>query len=389
MILSRYINRQLLLASLAISLVLLTASLVTRLSRHLLAAAQGEIETSSLVLFLLYRSPDLLQVVLPLAFLLALVMTLGRMYSENEMAVIQAVGVSQARVLRICSLTALILMLVNLAMTLYLSPAGMRNTALLLEEQEHLNEFDVLTPGIFQSMSRGQRVTYAEKRIRPSSMDFEQSDDLIKGAAMLENVFLYDSRDDQIIMANSANMVEREGRRLIVFQDGTLTQGLTVNPSMVDPEKNSSVNGGINLISFEQMSLILPQRSLQLETVLTEQAQGLGELLNGWSVPQQTELFWRISLIIIFPVVLLIAVPLSKTQPRDGHFSRVLPAMLFYLVYFALLMSMRDLASQQILPALPGFLATHSVMLVISAWLWHQHSQSSVMKKTSILAFKK
>ena len=59
-----------------------------------------------------------------------------------------------------------------------------------------------------------------------------------------------------------------------------------------------------------------------------------------WNSPQpeyQAELQWRFSTILLIPVLTLIAVPLSRVAPRQGRFSRLVPATLLYAVYYVLL----------------------------------------------------
>ena len=56
----------------------------------------------------------------------------------------------------------------------------------------------------------------------------------------------------------------------------------------------------------------------------------------------KAELNWRVSLVLAVPLMALIAVPLSRVNPRQGRFAKVLPALLLYLIYFLLQSSLKS-----------------------------------------------
>src|SRR5688572_18948659 len=105
MIIIRYINRQLLQNAIAITVVVLVVAVMGRLLRYLAQASQGELQTSALMLLMTYRVPEFLQLILPLALLLAILFVYGRMYAESEMPVLQATGFSPLRLLGITMVT--------------------------------------------------------------------------------------------------------------------------------------------------------------------------------------------------------------------------------------------------------------------------------------------
>lgn len=60
----------------------------------------------------------------------------------------------------------------------------------------------------------------------------------------------------------------------------------------------------------------------------------------------RAELQWRISLVLLVPMMLIAAVPLAKVSPRQGRFNRLFPAILIYLFYVGLLLVMRSRISK-------------------------------------------
>src|SRR5687768_10635355 len=99
MIITRYINRQILQTTLALTLILLVVAVLGRLLNYLAQASRGELDPGVLMLLMSYRLPDFLQLILPLALLLGMLLALGRLYADNEMTVLVATGMSQRRLL--------------------------------------------------------------------------------------------------------------------------------------------------------------------------------------------------------------------------------------------------------------------------------------------------
>jgi lipopolysaccharide export system permease protein len=51
----------------------------------------------------------------------------------------------------------------------------------------------------------------------------------------------------------------------------------------------------------------------------------------------KAQLSWRLSLPVLAIVVTLLAVPLSRVNPRQGRFARLVPSIVIYLVYLTTL----------------------------------------------------
>ncbi|PRI67840.1 Lipopolysaccharide export system permease protein LptF [Haemophilus influenzae] len=71
----------------------------------------------------------------------------------------------------------------------------------------------------------------------------------------------------------------------------------------------------------------------------------MSQLIDLDSSSAKAELHWRITLILAVPLMALIAVPLSRVNPRQGRFAKILPALLLYLIYFLLQSSFKSAGS--------------------------------------------
>ena len=160
MIVFRYLSRQLLQAMAAVTLVLLVVALTGRFIQYLGQAVAGELATDALFLLIIFRLPDFLLVIVPLAFFLSILLVYGRMYAENEMVVLIASGFSERKLVRMSlGFAALVMFLVG-SLSLVLAPWGVRKTEELLQAQKNLTEVDLIVAGQFQSFGGGARVTH-------------------------------------------------------------------------------------------------------------------------------------------------------------------------------------------------------------------------------------
>lgn len=340
MIMTRYMTRQVLQSTAALSFILLIVVVLGRLLQYLAQASQGELDPGVLALLMSYRVPEFLQLILPLALLLGILLAYGRMYAESEMTVLAACGISPGSLLRIALLPALVVTLLVASLALWMTPRGIVNTATLIEAQKNLNEFDVLVPGLFQTFANGGRTTYAETI---------NGDDL-------QGVFMHQAEGNRVIFAESATPIEdASGARFIQFRNGTFTDGV---PGTDEFE----------MTQFGEFGVRLPPRALAFDFVPAEDALATRVLLTATEPAQVAELQWRLSLVILIPVLALIAVPLSRVSPREGRFARIVPAILVYILYSALLLAARDRLADGELPAQVGLWWVH-VLFALGGWL--------------------
>ena len=94
---------------------------------------------------------------------MAIVVTLGRMYRDSEMAIWFSSGVALTRfiapVLRMCWPV----LLVVAVLVLLVWPWGNRSSAELRERYEQRSDLSRVTPGVFQTSRDGSRVFFIEK----------------------------------------------------------------------------------------------------------------------------------------------------------------------------------------------------------------------------------
>ena len=335
MIISRYLTRQILKVTAATSFILLAVVVLGRFLKYLAQASQGEIDPGVLIVLMSYRIPEFIQLILPLALLMSILLAYGRMYADNEMTVLSACGLSRRRLLGITLISSTLVAITVGLLSLMLTPLGLVNTDSLLEAQKDLNEFDIMVPGLFQNISRGERTTYTE------AIEDEE----------MQNVFMHESSTGRVTVASTAVPSEdEEGARFVLFNDGSVAEN--------DEQ-------GYVLTQFGQMGVRIPAREISINESVEERSMATGALWRSREPAHLAELQWRISLILLIPVLTLMAVPLSRVSPRQGRFAKLVPAVLLYIVYFGLLLVSRDLTASGDIPVMLGQWWVHVVFLLL------------------------
>lgn len=351
MIVFRYLSREVLVTLSAVSAVLLVIIMSGRFIKYLAQAAQGVLDPGVLFLIMGYRIPGFLQLILPLGLFLGFLLAYGRLYLDSEMTVLSATGVSQQRLTAYSMAPALIVALLVGWLSLGLAPQGVASVARILSEQDALTELDTLVPGRFQSLRDGSRVTYSQE-LSPDRSE-------LRGVFMSEKRFSTDGRSERgitVLVAESGRQeIQEDGSRYLILENGYRYDG---EPGEAD----------YRAIQYDTYGVLLPKPEVAIEASERE-ATPTRELLGSSDPRMQAELQWRLSLPLLVFIVTLLAVPLSKVNPRQGRFLKLLPAIFLYMAYLGLLIAARGALDKGRLPAALGLWWVHGIFLAIGLLL--------------------
>lgn len=351
MIVFRYLSREVLLTLTAVSGVLLLIIMSGRFIKYLAQAAAGQLDPGVLFMIMGFRLPGFVVLILPLGMFLGILLAYGRMYLDSEMTVLSANGFSDRRVLWYTQGSALVVALVVAVLSLWVAPAGVLKTQQLFNQQAAMTEFDTLAAGRFQSLGSGQRVTYAGGL----SEDRTQLQDLFiterAGAAD-------DPRIGVLVAETGRQQMNADGSRYLVLYDGYRYDG---TPGSAD----------FRVISYDTYGVLLPKPEIATEVTDREAIPTLA-LFGRADIDLQAELQWRLALPLLVFVVAFFAVPLARVNPRQGRFLKLLPAVMLYMAYLALLISARGWMEAGKLPAALGLWWVHVVFVAIGILLNRQ-----------------
>ncbi len=356
MVTARYALRELLSVFLVVAVVLLLIGLGGRFVGYLQDAALGKYAGDVLLTLIVFRLPEFLQLIFPFALFLAVLLTFSRWYADSEMTVLVAAGAAPARVLSWAMACALLIAAVVGLMSLLVTPKYALALDQALIDQRENREFEALTPGVFHSLYRGQRVTYTE------SMDEDRQN--------LRNVFIGERHKDgsrSTIWAESGSQFEDPvtGSRFLLLKNGRRYQG-------------TPGNGDYRVLRFDRLSQRIEtpnieRREAKIRTVPTPLLMsGDGSLSLARAAEYAAELHWRIALPLMTLVATLLAFALSRVRPREGRFARVLPAMGLFILYYLCLLLLKQAIGDGQVPGAVGLWPVHLLFIAIGYVLFQR-----------------
>lgn len=368
MILFRYLARQILSTTLALTVVLTAVVVTGRFIRYLSDVASGQLSGDILFQLMLYRIPGFLDVVLPLSLFIAILLVYGRLFADSEMTVIHACGISQARILLYTLWPALLMAAVLAWFSLVITPLGFARAELLVNDPQYSAGLATLMPGRFQGGDDRSTAHYVER----------MSDD----QSQMERLFIASrERDDKgrvrqvITVADTGQVVsdEASGARYLELQKGVRYEGW---PGQRD----------VSVTRFETYGQRLEAKEQKADSKRLTNSAALPTLdiwHSTWAW-DKAALHWRLSLPLVMPISLLVALPLSRTSPRQGRWQKLVPAVLLFLFYLILLIAVRDAIASVRIESVSALWAVHGAFLllgvVLMAWpslrsRWQQRAQ--------------
>jgi lipopolysaccharide export system permease protein len=264
------------------------------------------------------------------------------------MAALSACGIGMTRLLVPIGTLTLLLALGLAWLAMVLTPAASRRIEEIRFNAEQNVGLSAVEAGKFNSPDSGETVLYAEEVVGEE----------------LRDVFLQTQRDGRVTVV----LAER-GRRLVNSQTGE--QSFVV----YDGRLYEGVPGEAQFLVFEfdeQLLPIRPDDEDELEEVAA--AKPTLDLLQSSELADRAELHWRISLPLSLFVLALLAVPLSRTSPREGRYARLGIALFIYLIYTNLLSIGRVWLERGVVADEAGMWWVHAVVALVGVWMLSRES---------------
>jgi lipopolysaccharide export system permease protein len=306
-ILGRYIFREVVVASVVVTAVLLVILLANQVAVVLERAAVNQFPQGVVLQLIWLGALQNLSILIPVGLLLGVVLAFGRMYHDSEMAAALACGVGPGTVYTPVALLA-ILVAAGLAwLTLSLSPDATASTLSLRSAAARAGRFAAIAPGKFRTFG-GTAVVYAED-VNPDGT--------------LGNVFVEHNRGPRVEVA----LAERA-------RHSVTADGMTHTITLYDGERFEGVPGSPEFRIVRFAEHVIPiQVPTPSDVVKNIEAQPTEDLIGSKDPDKRAELHWRIALPTMCLVLTLVAVPLSRLRPRQGRYSRVWLAIVVYFAY--------------------------------------------------------
>ncbi|MGM8898144.1 MULTISPECIES: LPS export ABC transporter permease LptF [unclassified Psychrobacter] len=329
MILRRYMTRQVASTTALVLGFLVVMMLGGRLIRYFGIAAEGNLDIGLLFVIIGYNLPYFLELILPLAFFIALMLVFGRLYVDQEMAVINASGVSRGKLARLMTPLILALFVGEAALSIVGKPWGVRSSEAVWQQQALTSAFDLIRPNEF--ISSGNYHLYvgslSDDKTQLQDVVLIQSEPSKKSADNADHSI----NKDTITLAKRAEQVENAGSGVTQLD---LFQG-----------RRYEVGAGslkYNQVGFDRYRITLTESSKEVVTENNIETQEIGPLWQAATGSVQVgsadalraaqgELGYRFTLPWLMIIAPMLAVPLAQVRPRQGRWLRLFPSILLFV----------------------------------------------------------
>lgn len=351
MIIFRYLAKEVFITLIALTAILMLIFLSNQFVLYLNRAANGNIPGMIVMKLMMLEMPTLLGLLLPLGFYMALMLAYGRMYADSEMTVLRACGYGPRQLLKHSLIMASVVAVIVGVVMIWASPYIAIERAKLLRSTGVQTLIQTIFPGRFHAINGGKQVFY----VQSMSRDHTKAEQvfLAKQSINKENKLQWD-----ILWADKAFAETNPdtGEDYIVFQEGREYQGVPGNADF-------------QVAEFEQYKARLPHPEVKINSdIRTAKTSSLWPL-NNPDLTKAAELQWRLSIPLMVISLTLVAVPLSRINPRSGKFAKLLPAVVIYILYANAMFIVRDAIISGTLPLWIGMWSLHLVVALIGVFL--------------------
>jgi len=354
-ILDRYFLRELAQTVAATVVVLLVIVAGSAFARVLQQVAGGSFPASVMFQVLGLRTLDGLTNMLPLASFIGVLMGLGRMYRESEMHVLSSSGMGAAGLVRPVLLLGAVLVLVTAVVSLWLGPWAVRTSDKMVAAANRSVIAVGLDAGRFTDLPGKGGIIFV--------------DSLSRDGSQLGRTFVATQRDGhgaphlKLVTAASGRLYQESdgGNRFIAFEKGWQYD--------------------IPLGTDDWRSMQYARNDTALSNVQADDDDDPVHSLGSWALATsdapdaRAEFAWRSNAPALTLVLLLLALPLSRQNPREPRYGRLLLAVIvFYLYYLLLALGRAQLGKGHWHSQAPLW-GLHLLVVLLAAWLvWKQYS---------------
>lgn len=372
MIIDRYLMREVLLPFAVVALILVAIFTAYSLTRFLTDAVGGLLATPDVLYLTALKVVIALEVLLPIAMYIGVILGLSRLYNDSEMTVLRACGMPERRLLRPVITIALGLAVLVAVLSLLVRPWAYRESFTVQARAEANLPVERIRAGRFYHDPDHQRTVFVEHYVTvdaggDTGADHrnDQSGDPDTGAARVQagdrtlgRLFIRSHDGDGLELVSAARgslRLEEDGQRYrLALQDARIFRRTAQGPQLYGRigEFISHLDLGA-VAAVDRKAKALPSETLWHSDVTAE----------------VSEFQWRLSTALSTLLLSLLAVPLSRSRPRQGKYARLLLAIAIYAVYYNLLGLARTWLEQGLIPPLPGiWWVPVGLALVVLAW---------------------
>ncbi|MBS0575339.1 MAG: LPS export ABC transporter permease LptF [Proteobacteria bacterium] len=339
----RYLLRELAATVAATTTVLLFVALGAVVADLMQEIALGKVPVALGLSQLGLRMLRWLPMVLPLGVFLGLLLGIGRLYRDSEMAVLTASGRSPRDLLRPLAWVAVPLAALVAACSLWIGPWAQHTSRSMIAAANRSLLIAGLEAGRFRSLPSGDGVLYVTE--------------LSTDGSKMKNVFIQSDKKGRmsVITAKRGELFVDGGERYLRLLDGMRVDGV---PGQKD----------YRVLRYQRSEIRLPADAAA-NTQQDASSASTGDLLGSDKRDARAELNWRIATPIAVLLLALLALPLARSEPRQPRYDLLLLALALYVTYTSLMLVGRSYLVAGKIHGWLGLWWLHLPLLLLGLWL--------------------
>jgi lipopolysaccharide export system permease protein len=340
-VLDKLIAQDLLKTVLAVWSVIVVIIVSREFIRVLDKAVQGSVSSETLLTLLALKTITIGVSLLPAALFMSVLMVLGRMYRDQEMAAVASAGGGVGTLYRAVFLLVVPLSVAGAGLSLYATPWAEATITKIMHQGAESSDLRGIAAGKFSEYSQSDLVFYVEN---------------ITADNIMHDVFVQHRQQGvpSIINAQSARLQDLPDGRYVVFQQGERVQGQS---------------GTLNFVIEKFAEYAVRVEEPDTAIAFNRTAAAVGTLWHSIQATDAAELQRRVSIPLGMMLLTLLGVPLAQIAPRQGAFGNILIGFLVYFSYGNVLRLSQVWVSKEVIPAWLGGAGVNILLLLIGGML--------------------
>ncbi len=276
-------------------------------------AVQGNVPTDGLLEILLLKTVAFLDVILAPVLFVSILLVLTRWSRDKEFTIFSASGIGPLNYLSVVGLIVLGAVCIVMPLSLYFTPQAERNFSRLLQEFKHNSVYTTLEQGEFLTSDGGKRVVF-----------FSTGNNLPDEYRL----FHYESHSPAL-------------ESIAIARTGEIGHHLTTD------DQSLLLNNGLQYwlsdgaptyerIQFETFVSNL-NAPVQFKFKLPIKAKPTLELIGSDNQSERAELMWRVSKVVMIPIVIAAAFAMGCVPLGNGVGVNLLTSVAIFFIYNSLI----------------------------------------------------
>lgn len=343
-LIERYLSREFVSTFAAVAVILLLVSMGALFTDLVGEIARGRVPASLLLSQLGLRTLRWLPLVLPLALFLGLLLSIGRLYADSEMAVLFSVGIGPRKLWRPISRLLWPVVIFIACCSLWWGPWASNKAKEMIDVANRSFLIAGLEAGRFVELPGRGGILYVGE--------------LASDGTQFGKMFGLSERDGRfdVITAKSGDLIlEGETQRILRLEDGYRVEG-------------GADTKDYRMMHFEKNEIRVPDREQEIDSSV--KIRSTWSLLQDKNAMARSELHWRIAMPIFSLILAILALPLARSEPRQARYGRLILAFMSYLVGMNLLLIGANKIGAGVIPGWLGLWWLHVPMLGVALWLF-------------------